>query len=121
MEMPIAKDGSRYVITFTDDYSRGSWAYAMKWKHEALQKFRQFEAWVHRQFGAHIKRFLTDNGREYLPIGTHLETRESSLTSRRHTAKGRMVWSNERIALSGSGSTRSCPMRDFLLPGGPSF
>jgi hypothetical protein len=24
MEMPIAKDGSRYVITFTDDYSRGS-------------------------------------------------------------------------------------------------
>jgi len=74
MEMPIAKDGSRYVITFTDDYSRGSWAYAMRWKHEALQKFRQFEAWVHRQFGAQIKRFLTDNGREYLPIGTHLET-----------------------------------------------
>ncbi|KAK9845696.1 hypothetical protein MYU51_006856, partial [Penicillium brevicompactum] len=31
-------------------------------------------AWVHRQFGAQIKRFLTDNGREYLPIGTHLES-----------------------------------------------
>ena len=30
MEMPIAKDGSRYVITFIDDYSRGSWAYAMR-------------------------------------------------------------------------------------------
>jgi transposase InsO family protein len=74
MEMPIAKDGSRYVITFTDDYSRGSWAYAMRWKHEALQKFRLFAAWVHRQFGAQIKRFLTDNGREYLPIGAHLET-----------------------------------------------
>ncbi|OQE53628.1 hypothetical protein PENNAL_c0467G07350, partial [Penicillium nalgiovense] len=55
MEMPIAKDGSRYVITFTDDYSRGSWAYPMRWKHEALQKFRQFEAWVYRQFGAQIK------------------------------------------------------------------
>jgi transposase InsO family protein len=74
MEMTVAKDGSRYVITFTDDYSRGSWAYAMRWKHEALSKFRQFEAWVHRQFGARIKRFLTDNGREYLPIGTHLES-----------------------------------------------
>jgi transposase InsO family protein len=73
MEMPIAKDGSRYVITFTDDYSRGSWAYAMRGKHEALQKFRLFEAWVHRQFGTQTKRFLTDNGREYLPIGTHLE------------------------------------------------
>jgi transposase InsO family protein len=46
----------------------------MRWKHGALQKLRQFEAWVHRQFGAHIKRFLTDNGREYLPIGTHLES-----------------------------------------------
>ncbi|KAJ5267756.1 hypothetical protein N7478_010564 [Penicillium angulare] len=56
MEMPIAKDGSR-------------------WKHEALQKFRHFEAWAHRQFGAQIRRFLTDNGREYLPIGTHLESR----------------------------------------------
>lgn len=75
MEMPLAKDGSRYVITFTDDYSRGSWAYAMRWKHEALSKFRQFEAWVHRQFDARIKRFLTDNGREYLPIGTHLESK----------------------------------------------
>jgi transposase InsO family protein len=71
MEMPIAKDGSKYVITFTDDYSRGSWAYAMRWKHEALQKFRQFEAWVYRQSGAQI---ITDNGREYLPVGTHLET-----------------------------------------------
>jgi transposase InsO family protein len=74
MKMPVAKDGSRYVITLTDDYSRGSWAYAMRWKHEALSKFRQFEAWVHRQFGARIKRFLTENGREYLPIGSHLES-----------------------------------------------
>jgi transposase InsO family protein len=74
MEMSIVKDGSRYVITFTDGYSRDSWAYAMRWKHEALHKFRQFEAWVHRQFGAQIKRVLTDNEREYLPVGTHLES-----------------------------------------------
>jgi hypothetical protein len=47
MEMPIAKDGSRYVITLTGDYSLGSWAYAIRWKNEALQKFRQFEARVH--------------------------------------------------------------------------
>jgi hypothetical protein len=39
MEMSIAKDSSRYVITFTDDYSRDSWAYAMRWKHEALQSY----------------------------------------------------------------------------------
>ncbi|KAJ5202928.1 hypothetical protein N7449_005007 [Penicillium cf. viridicatum] len=55
IEMPIAKDGSRY-------------------KHEALQKFRHFEARVHRQFGALIQRFLADNGRGYLPIGAYLES-----------------------------------------------
>lgn len=74
MEMPLGKDGSRYVVTFTDDYSRGSWSYAMKWKSEALQKFQLFEAWVRRQFGTHIKRFLCDNGREYLAIGAYLES-----------------------------------------------
>ncbi|GFF60823.1 retrovirus-related Pol polyprotein from transposon TNT 1-94, partial [Aspergillus udagawae] len=74
MEMPLGKDGSRYVVTFTDDYSRGSWSYAMKWKSEALQKFQLFEAWVHRQFGTRIKRFLCDNGREYLVIGAYLES-----------------------------------------------
>ncbi|KAI9037532.1 retrovirus-related Pol polyprotein from transposon TNT 1-94 [Aspergillus affinis] len=73
MEMPVGKDGSRYVVTFTDNYSRGSWSYAMKWKSEALQKFQFFEAWVRRQFGTRIKRFLCDNGREYLAIGTYLE------------------------------------------------
>lgn len=36
MEMLIAKDGSRYVVIFTDDYSCGSWVYVMRWKHEAL-------------------------------------------------------------------------------------
>lgn len=73
MEMPLGKDGSRYVITFTDDYSRGSWSYAMRQKSEALQKFQLFEAWVYRQFGIKIKRFLCDNGREYLAIGAYLE------------------------------------------------
>jgi hypothetical protein len=68
MEMPVGKDGSRYVITFTDDFSRGSWAYAMKWKSEALYKFKLFEAWVERQFEVKIRRFLCDNGREFLPI-----------------------------------------------------
>ncbi|KZN87632.1 hypothetical protein EN45_061930 [Penicillium chrysogenum] len=42
-----AQRACRYVITLTGDYSLGSWAYAIRWKNEALQKFRQFEAWVH--------------------------------------------------------------------------
>jgi hypothetical protein len=73
--MPVGKDGSRYVITFTDDFSRGSWAYAMKWKSEALYKFKLFEAWVERQFEVKIRRFLCDNGREFLPIGAYPESK----------------------------------------------
>jgi hypothetical protein len=42
-------------------------------------------------------------------------SRELSLIPRRRTAKGRMGWRNVRIALSGSGSTRSCPLRNFSL------
>lgn len=72
-EMPPGRDGSRYVITFTDDYSRGSWAYAMKSKSQALHKFQLFEAWVYRQFDAKIRRFLCDNGGEFLTIGAYLE------------------------------------------------
>ena len=74
-EMPVGKDGSRYVITFTDDYSRGSWAYAMKSKPEALHKFQLFESWVEKQFDVKIRRFLCDNGREFLSIGAYLEAK----------------------------------------------
>jgi transposase InsO family protein len=72
-EIPPGRDGPRYVITFTDDYSRGLWAYAMKSKSQALHKFQLFEAWVYRQFDAKIRRFLYDNGGEFLTIGTYPE------------------------------------------------
>ena len=71
-KMPPGRDGSRYVITFTDDYSRGTWAYALRYKSQALSKFRLFEAWVQRQFDTKIRRFLCDNGGEFHPIGTYL-------------------------------------------------
>jgi hypothetical protein len=120
MEMPIAKDGSRYVITFTDDYSRDSWAYAMRWKHEALQKFRHFEAWVHRQFGAQIKRFLTDNGREYLPIGTHLEIQGVEFDTSPPYCKGQNGLA-ERTNRTIRERINTLLSDARLLPGGPSF
>ena len=67
----------------------------MRWKHEALQKFPQFEAWVHRQFGARIKRFLTDNGREYLPIGTYFEPQGVEFDTSQPYCKGQN-WLAER-------------------------
>lgn len=88
MEMPHGKDGSRYVVTFTDDYSRGSWSYALKWKSEALPKFQLFEAWVRGQFGTRIKRFLCDNGREYSAIGVYLESQGIELDTSTPYCKG---------------------------------
>jgi hypothetical protein len=87
MEMPTENDGSRYVITFTDDLSRGSWGYVLKFKSEALQKFRRFQAWVYRQFDTRIKRFSpTMEERTYPPV--HISNREVlSLIRPHHTAR----------------------------------
>jgi transposase InsO family protein len=46
----------------------------MKSKSQALSKFQLFEAWVQRQFDAKIRRFLCDNGGEFSPIDTYLES-----------------------------------------------
>ena len=62
-EMPISPQGYRYFVQFTDNYSRGTWAYPMKKKGEALGRLKQFDLFVKRQFGAEIKRILTDNGK----------------------------------------------------------
>ena len=72
-EMPISPQGFRYFIQFTDDYSRGTWAYPMKSKAESLGRLKQFDLFVRRQFGTEIKRILTDNGRELRPIAYYLE------------------------------------------------
>ncbi|KAJ5110381.1 hypothetical protein N7532_000916 [Penicillium argentinense] len=73
VEMPITQGGSRCLIIFTDDDPRGPWAYAMRWKQDAPQNFGHTYAWVHRQFGAQITRFLGDNGRESSP-GVEFDT-----------------------------------------------
>ena len=72
-EMPISPEGFRYFIEFTDDFSRGTWAYPMKSKGESLECLKRFNSFVKRQFGAEIKRILTDNGRELRPIAYYLE------------------------------------------------
>jgi hypothetical protein len=47
----------------------------MKFKSEAFHKFQLFESWAERQFDIKIRRFLCDNGREFLPIGAYLESK----------------------------------------------
>ena len=63
-----SKGGSRYLVTFTDDYSRYATVYFIKHKHEVLSKFQEFITFVENQSGnrGHVKTLRSDNGGEYV-------------------------------------------------------
>ena len=58
--------GSRYFITFIDDFSRKTWVYFLKQKLEACDVFKSFKAYVENQSDCKIKILRTNRGQEYL-------------------------------------------------------
>lgn len=64
--MPVSSlGGARYLLTFTDDYSRKTFGYLLKNKSEVMSKFKIFKATVEKQTNFFIKRLRSDNGGEY--------------------------------------------------------
>ena len=63
--MPSKGNGSRYMLTFIDDFSRKVWAYFLKEKSEAFKVFKEWKALLENQTGKKIKRLRTDNGLEF--------------------------------------------------------
>ena len=76
----MSKGGSRYMLTFTDDYSRFVNTYFIKTKGEVLTKFKEYVNYIQKQFGHKIKSLVlpkeeqigdpvkvlrSDNGGEY--------------------------------------------------------
>ena len=63
-----SKGGSRYMVTFTDDYSRYTTVYFIKRKDEVLSKFQKFVTFVENQSGnrGHVKVLRRNNGGEYV-------------------------------------------------------
>lgn len=69
-----AYDGSRYFVTFTDDYSRASMIYCMERKSEVFEKFKEFVAMVEAEHCKRVKRLdcssiaklKAENGGEYV-------------------------------------------------------
>lgn len=57
--------GARYVITFTDDYSRFTWVYFLKFKSEALDKFKLFKSQVENMLQQKLACLRSDRGGEY--------------------------------------------------------
>lgn len=61
--------GAKYFMTFIDDYSKKVYVYFLRYKSEALEKFKEFKHEVENQLDAHIKILRTDNGLEYVNKG----------------------------------------------------
>ena len=57
--------GSRYFVTFIDNFSRYIVVYPMKHKSEIHQKFTEYRLMVENMFECKIKRIRSDNGGEY--------------------------------------------------------
>ena len=54
------KDGNRFYVTFTNDYSRYGYIYLIKHKSETFDKFKEFKHEVKNQLGRKIKILRSD-------------------------------------------------------------
>lgn len=57
--------GSKYVLSFTDDYTKYVTVYFLKNKSEVLSKFEEYESMVTNATGLKIQTLRSDNGGEY--------------------------------------------------------
>ena len=57
--------GSKYVLSFTDDFTKYVTVYFLKNKSEVLSKFQEYESMVTNATGLKIHALRTDNGGEY--------------------------------------------------------
>lgn len=58
--------GSRYFLTFTDDFTRRTFVYFLKFKSQVFEFFKNFKKLVETQTGMKIKKLRSDNGFEYV-------------------------------------------------------
>jgi transposase InsO family protein len=58
--------GSRYFVSFIDDYSRRISVFPINRKSEVIEKFRLYRAASEKQLGLSIKTVRSDNGGEYI-------------------------------------------------------
>lgn len=64
---PIDSGASaKYILTFTDDYSRFTWTYFLTCKSDTFTTFKIFHATVEKEFSLPISCLCTDRGGEYM-------------------------------------------------------
>ena len=62
---PTGHDGSKYFVSFIDEYSHFAMIYLIKRKSQVFEAFKEYEALVVAKFGVAISQFTSDQGREY--------------------------------------------------------
>ena len=62
---PISNGKKRYLITFTDDFSRKTWVYFLIEKSEALAIFMSFKIHVEKETNSFVRMLRTDRGGEF--------------------------------------------------------
>ena len=75
------RDGKRYYVTFTDDFSRYGYVYLIKHKSETFEVFKEFQNEVENQLGKKIKVLRSDRGGEYLSIEFFDHLRDCGIVS----------------------------------------
>ena len=75
------RDGKRYYVTFTDDFSRYGYVYLIKHKSETFEVFKEFQNEVENQLGKKIKVLRFDRGGEYLSIKFFDHLRDCGIVS----------------------------------------
>ena len=72
--------GSRYYVTFIDDYTRYTTVYFLKTKDEVLEKFKEFHNFTINHTGKQIQTLRTDNGGEYCSKAFDTYLKENGIT-----------------------------------------
>ena len=58
--------GNKYYLLFTDDFTRLSWVYFIKYKSQIFEQFKKFKTLVEKELGRNIKVLRSARGGEFL-------------------------------------------------------
>src|SRR5207237_9871975 len=59
---PVSLGGAKYILRFTDDFTRFKVGYMLKKKSDAFQCFKDYKVLVEKQHGRSIQKLRTDGG-----------------------------------------------------------
>ena len=70
---PRTIGGARYIIVFMVEASRYAKVYVVKKRNEVFSCFKEFQAWIERKTDVLVKRFHSDNAKEYEALRPYLK------------------------------------------------